>query len=216
MDRISQAREFLANGNNDPTGLGPHLRTGRKAYARTLAGLLDCPDKRARNRAAKLLVDLSASEPNSVYPLIDELVIRVGSDDTIVQWNAIASIGLLAGVDRDGTIDGRLPALFELLRNKSMITAGHAIVALGRIAGEKPHLRSRILDRLLKVDAIPRNPECREILAGKVLTALSSLGPGSAPTEIRRIRSFASKYQDSPRKAVRTAAVRAGKSHSGR
>jgi len=54
-----------------------------------------------------------------------------------------------------------------------MITAAHAIAALGTIAVHKPRCRKEITSNLLRVEKIKRNPECRNILIGHTILALT-------------------------------------------
>jgi hypothetical protein len=52
-----------------------------------------------------------------------------------------------------------------------MVTAANSISALGKVALNKPRLRKKITEELIKVDTLPYTPECWNILAGKALDA---------------------------------------------
>ncbi len=52
-----------------------------------------------------------------------------------------------------------------------MVTAANTISALGKVAINKPRLRKKITEMLVKVDTLPHSAECRYILAGKTLVA---------------------------------------------
>jgi hypothetical protein len=52
-----------------------------------------------------------------------------------------------------------------------MVTAANTISALGKVALNKPRLRKKITEELVKVDTLHHSPECRNILAGKAIEA---------------------------------------------
>ena len=55
-----------------------------------------------------------------------------------------------------------------------MVAAANTITALGKVALNKPKLRKRITDELIKVDTLPHTDECRNILAGQALLAIGN------------------------------------------
>ena len=61
--------------------------------------------------------------------------------------------------------------LLFLSDNESMITAGHVIDNLGKIANTKPSLRDTITKKLLDLENSSRNNECKNILLGKAIMA---------------------------------------------
>jgi hypothetical protein len=131
-------------------------------------------NKRIKNAAAKTLQILSAREPILLYPKFTFFVQLMNSDDTILKWIAIDVIGNVSAVDTKNRINKTtLQALYDLLSDESMITAAHAITALGTIAAHKPRRRKEITNNLLSIEKIKRNPECRNILIGHTILALT-------------------------------------------
>jgi hypothetical protein len=115
----------------------------------------------------------------------------------------MASLGHLAGVAEDSWIKGILPLLFRFLRDDSMITAGHAITSLGRIAAARGGDRDTIVASLIEADAVPRDPECAAILAGKILTAIIPLCAELGPSGKAALRAFGEKHSRSHRGSTR-------------
>ena len=208
MNKTSIAREFLAAKTNDPAALREHLGGTDRAFAKVLVALLESPEKRAKNRAAKLLALTSEKKPGAVYPDIDRLFEYLAGDETILKWNALISLGHLAGVDKSNCIEERLPVLFQLLHDESMITAGHAIVCLGRIAAAHQALTGTIVVRLLSIESMPHSAECRRILAGKVLGALDPAYAHADDATRKRLRSFAKRHLKNARPATQKLATR--------
>lgn len=151
---------------------------------------LSSQDAKIKFATAKALVELAKSHPERLYPAFDSIVPILDDENSILKWCAIDAIGYLAEVDANHLIDSLLPKLFAQLRGGKMITANHAIEALGRIARARPELEPMITPVLLKVASYRYDtPECTNIAIGKSLEALGSY------TDLlkrrNRIRSFA-------------------------
>jgi hypothetical protein len=131
----------------------------------------------------------------------------VDGDDTILKWNAIEVLSNLTDVDTDNKFNGRiLNKYISLLSDESMVTAANTISALGRVALNKPGLRKKITEELVKVNSLPHSAECRNILAGKALDTL-----GNYIDDInykKEIIQFAEKHLKNRRNATR---IKAGK-----
>jgi len=128
-------------------------------------------NKRIKNATAKILRTVSYSYPGKLYPRFDFFIEHMNGDDTILKWLAIDTIANMAMVDKKNKIDALLPRYYELLSDKSMITAGHSIDSLGIIARYKPKQRIKITEKLMTVKNIKLGPECRNILLGKCIMA---------------------------------------------
>ena len=191
--------QLLADKTYDPAGLQASLGMNDAGYAEILTSLLEADNKLVKNRAAKLLARFSEAAPVAVYPHRKSLERALASGQSILQWNAMASLGHLARVAEDSWIKGILPLLFRFLRDDSMITAGHAITSLGRIAAVREGERETIVASLIEADAVPRDPECTAILAGKILTALMLLCAELGPSGKAALRVFGEKHSRSHR-----------------
>ncbi|UCE20445.1 MAG: hypothetical protein JSV84_08955 [Gemmatimonadota bacterium] len=132
------------------------------------------PSKRIKNAAGKTLQIISEIAPQKLYLRFNYIVNLIEGEDTILKWIAIDMVGNLSGVDRENKINKKfLTKLYDLLSDESMITAGHSIETLGKIARNKARYRKEITTELLKVEKIERNEECRNIHIGQTIQAFS-------------------------------------------
>ena len=129
---------------------------------------------KVRYGASKKLLAMAEKTPERLYPRFDSFVELWDSENRIFRWTGILIVGRLARVDAKGKADRRLGRLVSFLRSGDLITANNAILALGDVAENKPGLRSRIIDELLKVEKYKfETAECRNIAVGKVVQALA-------------------------------------------
>lgn len=178
------------------------------ARIRKESSSLDAVFQELSNRAArvkfgcsKVLVLLSAKDPELLYPKTDKIFDLLGSENRILKWNAIMMLGNLAAVDRDDRVRSVLPDLCLFLTGGELITANHAIAALGKIGRAFPEEQGRITARLLEIEnANFETGECRNIAIGKAILALAMfLKPGHAGSEII---DFIRRQTDNTRKAT--------------
>jgi|GEM_PF-2857510 len=207
-NRVAQAREFLANKDKDPSRLWEALAVSVRVYAETLFALLQCDDKRAKNRAAKLIANLSEHDPRSVNPHWNELIECATGKENILRWNALIAIGFVTRLDSSERVRSLLPKLYKLIQDESMVTAGHAVTCLGKIALAHEEYRRTILRRLMTIDESSRDPECNQILAGKVLAALEPFIPDTASAKQASILDYAKEYEQSHRSSTRKLATK--------
>jgi hypothetical protein len=131
---------------------------------------------RVKFGCSKALMILSMKRPDLLYGKVEEVVALLDSENRILKWNAIAMLGNLAPVDREGRIPGLLKRLFGFLSSGELITANNAIAALGKIGRALPGEKDRIASRLLEVEKCSFDTdECRNIAIGKAILALGSL-----------------------------------------
>lgn len=203
---ISDPVAFLADPESKPEDLLIVSGKGLGALVKAFLGAIEQPDRRAKNRAVKLLAGLSAANPGALHPHRERFIELLESKDNIVLWNALVVVGHLAAADEDGRIAALAPRLRRFFNADSMITTGHAIEALGRIAAHSDKHRAKIVNWLVGVGDTPHGDECREILAGKALGALADV-VGRLRSKAK-VRAFAESYVESSRSGV---AKKAGK-----
>ena len=171
--KLSIPEIFQDKGNQAAEQIARQVIEDRKLLAQLYDGVTG-PNKRIKNAAAKTLQILSARNPKLLYAKLDFFLQLIDGDDTILKWIALDVIGNVAAVDTKNRIHKTvLLTLYDLLSDESMITAAHAIAALGLIAVHKPRHRKEITAHLLCVENIRRNPECRNILIGQTILALT-------------------------------------------
>jgi hypothetical protein len=160
------------------TGLGSH-------HARVKLG------------SSKALRELSRREPELVYPHFDIFAGLLGHGNNILKWNAMLTLANLASVDREGKLDRLLDVYLAPIAGPVMITAANAMKGAALIAQAKPHLAERIAKAILRVErANYASGECRNVAIGHALKTLGTLG------DSRRLRAFARRQLDNPRRAT--------------
>jgi hypothetical protein len=136
------------------------------------------PKGTARFAAGKALVVTAEKAPERVYPHFDEIAELLAGESKIVRWNAMQIVARLAGVDKDGRVEGVLDAYLAFIHGGNLISAANAIDGAARIALARPYLMERVLPALLGVERETyETPECRNVAIGQVLDALARLWP---------------------------------------
>ncbi|UCG70949.1 MAG: hypothetical protein JSV09_08125, partial [Thermoplasmata archaeon] len=120
---------------------------------------------------AKILRTVSAEKPEEIYSQIDFFIELLDTPNNIIKWNAIDIVANLARVDTKNRIEDIFDKYIGMLSDESMVAAAHIIDNSGKIACAKPQLTSKITAELLKLEKIPRNQECVNILCGKAILA---------------------------------------------
>ncbi len=174
MNRTVSIHEtFLEKGNKAAEPIAQQIIEDKKLLPQ-LYDDVNGSNKRVKNAAAKTLQILSKQNPKLLYPRFAFFVQLIHGDDTILKWIALDVVGNFAAVDVKNQINKKnLQTLYDLLSDESMVTAGHAVAALGAIAVHKSRYRQEITDHLLRIEKIKRNPECRNILIGHTILALT-------------------------------------------
>lgn len=151
---------------------------------------------------AKVLRIVSEREPAILYPRIEFFFELLGSENRLMQWQAIHVIGALAGVDTEDKIDEILETYLAPIGGPVLTTAANVIRGAGNIAAAKPQLADAIAREILKVEqAEYRTDECRDIALGHAILALGRCFDG-----IKRkdpVIRFVERQADNPRNATR-------------
>jgi hypothetical protein len=162
---------------------------------------------RVKYAAAKTLRQISAEQPETVYPYFDELMRMFESEKTFLRWGATLTLGNLAAVDREGRFEKVLQRFLAPISGHEMIGAANAIVAASQIAAAKPRLAARIGNEVLKVEqAVFKTPECRNVAIGHAIRAFDRFA-GVLPDRAKVV-AFVSRQLDNPRQATRRKAER--------
>jgi len=151
--------------------------------------------------ASKALRILSERVPELLYPHFDFFVAMLGHENQILRWNATLTLANLARVDCEGKIEVILDRYLDPISGPNMITAANTIRGAVIIGLAKPHLVSRILPRIMRVErAEYATPECRNVAIGHALRALEQLA-GLLPDQ-RVLRLFAARQLGNRRAAT--------------
>jgi hypothetical protein len=133
-------------------------------------------DAKTKYGCAKQAIAISKENPAALYPDLDVFIKLLDGPNRILKWTALQVLGNLAAVDDKKQIDKLLPKILANLSCGELITVNNAIQTLTEIAYYKPTQTRKIIDALLQIEtnAFPTS-ECRNIAAGKVILALTSL-----------------------------------------
>jgi hypothetical protein len=195
----------IARPGSNPQTIATRLARTAGDLSPLLAGLHDSR-ARARYGCAKVLVLLSQSHPERVYPLWDAVEELMGDENKIMCWTAMKIIANLAPADSQGRIGGILPRLLAFIDGPVMITAANAIQAAAAIAIAKPDLAEKIVKGILRVEkANYQTEECRNIAIGHALAALRELG--LSPRLAAAVAAFAQRQTSNPRNSTRRKAL---------
>ncbi|UCE15572.1 MAG: hypothetical protein JSV12_06775 [Candidatus Bathyarchaeota archaeon] len=154
-----KAENIAKNVIQDP-GLLPEIFNG-----------ISSENSRIKFKSAKILRVISEENPEILYSKMDFFVNLLDRQNRILKWNAIDVIGNLTSVDSKNNFDKIFKKYYSFLSAESMITVAHVVDNSGKIAKAKPHLTEKITHELFKIEKIPRNQECKNILLGKAILA---------------------------------------------
>lgn len=194
-------KEFKERGNKAADDVAQMAIEDSSALKEVIGGTASI-NKRIKNAAGKTLQIISVIAPKKLYSKFHFILDLMDGQDTILKWIGIDIVGNVSPVDGENRINKRvLKKLFSFLRDESMITAGHSIDTLGKIARHKPRYRKEISAELLKVDNIKRSEECRNIHIGQAILAFSEYV--ELVKDKKAILAFAKRALRNSRKATR-------------
>lgn len=137
-------------------------------------GKLTSKDPKIKYGFTKELLQIAASDPAMLSNFHDQWDKMLKSENNIFKWTAIDIIGYLSTVDKTDKTDKKIGDIIKFLHCGNMITANHAIFALGIIAQNKPDFRKKIINELIIISEDRfETDECKNIATGKVIEALN-------------------------------------------
>jgi hypothetical protein len=128
--------------------------------------------------AGKKLLAASEKKPEALYSHFDALAELLCSENKIIRWTVIRIIANLAGVDRRRRMDGIIDVYLAPIAGPVMITAANTIIGAAKIGNAQPHLVSKVVRAILRVErARYQTDECRKIAIGHAIVALGTMAP---------------------------------------
>jgi hypothetical protein len=162
-------------------------------------------DNKVKVGAIKTLLLISQKRPSLLYDYFDLFYKLLDSPDNALKWNAIDILANFADIDKDDRINEEVIAkFFELLHDESLITAGHSIDNLWKLALNKPQFESDITQNLLRLENMIHNNEDKNVHIGKALVSLSHYFIYS--NHKRDIIDFAEKSLNNPKNSIKNKA----------
>lgn len=163
--------EELGNKENKPEDYVEQVMENLDLLPTILSGV-QSSKARVKFGSAKMLKIISEKDPQVLYPHMSFFIDLLENENNILRWITIDVIGNLSNVDTKKKFDEIFNKYYALLSNEGMVTVAHVVDNSGKIALAKPYLRDMITDNLLKLENIPRNEECKNILLGKAILSL--------------------------------------------
>ena len=134
---------------------------------------LPSQDDAYRYNCFKLLFKIRREQPRTLYPDWDEFVPFLASRDVHHRSAAVQILTGLVRVDEDNRGEEILEDYFWLLHDESVFVARYAARHAGEIAVAKPHLQSRITDRLLALGQMQNAARHAELVKADAIDSLA-------------------------------------------
>ena len=137
-------------------GFAPEVRANKgisdkQQLDELLQGILSKQDK-VRYPSFKALMAMAEDQPEILYPHWDYIAALLKRENTHSKYIGIHLLARLTVVDKDDKFKAVFAGYYDLLDDKSVISAAHVAGNSGRIAKAKPELEARITERLLGID----------------------------------------------------------------
>jgi hypothetical protein len=132
---------------------------------------LDSNKEKLRYKAFNILLPLSETNPEKLYPEWDKLVKILNKKEVSNKYVAIPLIANLTSIDKENKFDKIFNDFYEFLNHESPVVSPHIAGQSGKIIKAKPYLQNDILEKLLSTD---EKSHCRhkELLKSYVIDAL--------------------------------------------
>jgi len=190
----------LSEKNVDIESIATKAIKDEKILSEILEGITS-DNARIKYGSAKVLRNLAEKNPKVLYPKWDFFVDLLGNENTFLKCDAVFVIGHLTKVDSKNKFEPLFDRFYELLNDKSMITAANLVGVSGIIAKAKPKLQSKIVNQLLSIDKTHHGSECKNVLKGHVINTFSTYFAGSK--DKGKILDFMKKELQNTRPATR-------------
>ncbi|UCE38344.1 MAG: hypothetical protein JSW00_03655 [Thermoplasmata archaeon] len=200
MTQNKDILEKLEDKENMPEDFVDYVLANRNLINVMLEGI-SSSQARVRFGSAKILRIVSEKNPEAIYPHMDFFIDLLDSENNILRWIALDVIASLTSVDNKNKFDDIFQRYYDFLSDESMVTAAHVIDNSGKIACAKPYLKNEVTNNLLRVENIPRNKECRNILLGKAILSFEKYF--DQIEDKKKIITFVERQKSNPRNATK-------------
>jgi hypothetical protein len=178
MDFEALAREAL---NNDDL------------FSELKEGVLS-KNNNVRQNSFKALQFLAEEYPEFLYPEWDLFQEMLHSSNNFHKYIAIYILASLTSVDKDKRFEEIFDDYYGILAGDKAMTASHVALNSSVIAHNKPELRSRIVDTLMRIDEIHQGKQ-KELIKAYAIEALGKIYPEAEDKEL--IENFIKSQVDS-------------------
>ena len=118
---------------------------------------LQSDNDKIRFKHFNILLPISEKNPILLYPFWDVFVALLKKDEVSNKYYAICLIANVVKVDKQNKFEKIFTQFYKLLEHESPVVSPNVAGASGKIVNAKPHLESKITNKLLKVDSISKS-----------------------------------------------------------
>ena len=139
-----------------------------------LAGLLEglkSKDETFRYNCHKVLMNLTDTHPELLYPSWDLLVDRLRGNNSYHKMSATHLIANLVKVDAENRFTQIFDLFYGLLDDKSMVVAYYVAQNSAKIIKAKPELENRVIEMLLAIDETHHPSGRKELIKTGIIEA---------------------------------------------
>ena len=126
-----------------------------------------------RYNCFKVLNLISKEHGDVLYPRWDAFVEQLNSDNTYWKLSGLQIIANLTRVDSENKFEKIFDKYYQLLDDRSMITAIYIASNSGTIVRAKPQLETMITSRLLNIDETHHEPGRKDLIKSGIIEAFS-------------------------------------------
>jgi len=154
----------------DLESLAQQAREDQEFLSELVEALSDKQERVGYNCLRALLL-VADERPELLYPHWHVFVELLASENTYFKLRGANLIAAIIGADTENRFEQIFDRYYDLLDDKSVITASYIAGNSGKIARAKPGLQSRITRRLLSIDETHHPPERRDLIKGFAVEA---------------------------------------------
>ncbi len=132
-----------------------------------------------RFNSSKALNLISETNPEILYPEMDYFFELLEGDNTYWKCSAIPLIANLVRVDKTKKFERAFEKYFDLMYDRSFIPAAYLARSAATIVKAKPELRSKITDKLLRIDETHHDPQRRDLVKSDIIEAFDEYFAGA-------------------------------------
>ena len=126
-----------------------------------------------RSNCSKVVEFISVNDPELLYPKWWEyFVALLGSENTYHKLSSLVVIANLTRVDAGNKFETIFEKYFDLINDKSMVTAAWIAGNAGKIFKAKPDMGEKIAWRLLDIDNTHHDPERKDLIKAYAIESL--------------------------------------------
>lgn len=169
---------------------------------------LDAEKAKIKYGSSKALFLLSEKKPELLYKYFDTFLNLLHGENNIHKWTAIEILLNFSYVDSENKIDKKLYKTFcNLIEKDSMITAGHVVANIWKLAVNNIFPADDIVKKLLFYKNSNISSKCNNILAGHIIDSFPKMYDMLSVRQKKEVMAFAIKHLKNNRMGTQKKAI---------